>query len=66
AFPNDPTADQFYDEEHFEAYRELGLQIIKSVGLGIGSLANVPLEQLFTNVKEGLDVRETDSVSSAK
>ncbi|MEM7704248.1 MAG: patatin-like phospholipase family protein [Pseudomonadota bacterium] len=63
AFPNDPTADQFYDEEHFEAYRELGLQIIKSVGLGAGSLANVPLEQLFTNVKEGLDVGETDSES---
>ena len=27
AFPDEPTADQFFDERQFEAYRELGYQI---------------------------------------
>ena len=29
AFPNQSTADQFFDEEQFEAYRELGYQLTK-------------------------------------
>jgi hypothetical protein len=27
AFPNETTADQFFDEEHLEAYRELGYAV---------------------------------------
>ena len=37
-FPDQSTADQFFDEEQFEAYRELGYVIgdrmIRSLGLG--------------------------------
>ena len=29
-FPDQPTADQFFDEEQFEAYRELGYKIAQS------------------------------------
>ncbi|MCH8347080.1 MAG: hypothetical protein IH901_01080 [Proteobacteria bacterium] len=28
-FPNQSTADQFFDERQFEAYRELGYQLAK-------------------------------------
>ena len=28
-FPDQSTADQFFDEEQFEAYRELGYEIAK-------------------------------------
>ena len=28
-FPNDSTADQFYDVEQFEAYRALGASVAK-------------------------------------
>jgi hypothetical protein len=30
-FPNESTADQFFDEEHLEAYRELGYGIASSL-----------------------------------
>jgi len=31
AFPNQTTADQFFDENQFEAYRELGYQLTKQL-----------------------------------
>ncbi len=31
AFPNEPTADQFFDEKQFEAYRELGYQLASAM-----------------------------------
>ncbi|MDQ6972454.1 MAG: hypothetical protein Q9M30_07385, partial [Mariprofundaceae bacterium] len=31
AFPDETTADQFFDEKQFEAYRELGYRIGKSL-----------------------------------
>ena len=31
SFPHQATADQFFDEGQFEAYRELGYQIAKPV-----------------------------------
>ncbi len=32
AFPNQSTADQFFDETQFNAYRELGRQIVMGIG----------------------------------
>jgi len=41
-FPDESTADQFFDEEQFEAYRELGYEITKQLALdtaaGLGAL----------------------------
>ena len=41
-FPDESTADQFFDEEQFEAYRELGYAIAKQLakddGVGLGNL----------------------------
>jgi hypothetical protein len=34
-FPQEPTADQFYDEAQWESYRKLGLEITKTV-FGVG------------------------------
>lgn len=31
AFPQEPTADQFYDEAQWESYRKLGLELTKTV-----------------------------------
>ena len=31
AFPDEPTADQFFDEKQFEAYRELGYQLASTM-----------------------------------
>ncbi|MEM7025892.1 MAG: hypothetical protein AAF637_25415, partial [Pseudomonadota bacterium] len=31
AFPDQSTADQFFDEEQFEAYRELGFRIAEAM-----------------------------------
>jgi hypothetical protein len=30
-FPDEPTADQFFDESHFEAYRELGYRLTRAM-----------------------------------
>ena len=35
-FPDQSTADQFFDEEQFEAYRELGYEIAKKMIDGVG------------------------------
>ncbi len=35
-FPDQSTADQFFDEEQFEAYRELGYKIAKKMICGVG------------------------------
>ena len=35
-FPDQSTADQFFDEEQFEAYRELGYEIAKRMIDGVG------------------------------
>ena len=52
-FPDQTTADQFFDEEQFEAYRELGYRIAEQM---IGELdletlfqARPPLSRLTSN-----------------
>ena len=40
-FPDQSTADQFFDEEQFDAYRELGYEIAKNM------IAGVKLRKLF-------------------
>ena len=40
AFPNQSTADQFYDEQQFDAYRELGLQLMTEI-IGEGTKPGV-------------------------
>lgn len=42
-FPNETTVDQFFDEEQFEAYRELGYRIAEQM------LEYLDLEKLFAN-----------------
>lgn len=44
AFPNQSTADQFYDEQQFDAYRELGLQLMSEIA---GDEAKPSIESLF-------------------
>ena len=43
SFPDQTSSDQFFDESQFEAYRELGYQIGKSI------FANKTLTQVFSN-----------------
>lgn len=44
AFPNQSTADQFYDEQQFDAYRELGLQLLSEI---IGDEDGPDIEAVF-------------------
>jgi hypothetical protein len=39
-FPDQTTADQFFDEAQFEAYRELGYQLTKTMLVETGVLQN--------------------------
>ena len=37
AFPQEPTADQFFDDEQWESYRQLGMSLGESMlGQGVG------------------------------
>ena len=45
AFPNQPTADQFFDERQFEAYRELGFKI------GTDMIEQAQLKNLIATVR---------------
>lgn len=40
-FPDQPTADQFFDEKQFEAYRELGYRLADSMCKEIGTFENI-------------------------
>jgi hypothetical protein len=44
SFPDEPTSDQFFSEEQFEAYRELGFQ----VGRSIFKIQNRTLANIFS------------------
>jgi hypothetical protein len=56
SFPHDPTADQFFTEPQFEAYRSLGehvgdkLFLSAIVGDEIASDSNVDVEKWFTEI----------------
>ncbi len=41
-FPNQPTADQFFDERQFESYRELGYQLTKQLLVNKDAMARLP------------------------
>ena len=48
-FPNQTTADQFFDENQFEAYRELGYQLTKQMVKEVSKDSeNISLEELQT------------------
>lgn len=47
AFPNQSTADQFYDEQQFDSYRELGLQLMQNI---IGQ--QTAIEDVFRQCRE--------------
>ncbi|WP_407951159.1 patatin-like phospholipase family protein [Permianibacter fluminis] len=49
AFPNQSTADQFYDEQQFDAYRELGLQLMWEI---LGTADKPTIEALFDRASE--------------
>ena len=50
-FPNESTANQFFDESQFEAYRELGFQIGRQLCL---SIKNRKFHDLFDTRAEGI------------
>lgn len=49
AFPNQSTADQFYDEQQFDSYRELGLQLMLEI---IGDEAKPSIESVFARAAQ--------------
>jgi len=52
SFPHQTTADQWFDEQQFEAYRELGYHIGKSALKPLDDAASLGLEQAFNRLKE--------------
>ena len=55
AFPNQSTADQWFDESQFESYRALGEHIIRSIFGKIGSSQEVSskkTEKLFEALEQ--------------
>jgi len=46
-FPNEPTADQFFDEAQFESYRRLGEHIVEQVFSPVLKAPRQTLHQLF-------------------
>jgi hypothetical protein len=51
-FPQQTTADQWFDEQQFEAYRELGYHVGKTVLRPIEKVEKKGLEEKFTLLKE--------------
>lgn len=51
-FPHQTTADQWFDEQQFEAYRELGYHITKEVFSPIGDFTSGSLEDEFIKLKQ--------------
>lgn len=51
SFPNQPTADQFFDEAQFESYRKLGLSIGQEV-FGNGLNGNTIAQALWRYLRE--------------
>lgn len=53
AFPHQTTADQWFDEQQFEAYRELGYHIGKESFYSATEIkADTVMEELFIQIKE--------------
>lgn len=50
AFPNQPTADQFFDAAQFEAYRELGFACASEMIDHFGLEGKTLLDQVFTKM----------------
>ena len=48
AFPDESTADQFFDEQQFEAYRELGFRI------GSEMVAGARLKDLVGTIRQAV------------
>jgi len=55
-YPDESTADQFFDETQFEAYRELGFQIGEALCSG---KSHQNIESLFTSVEERLKINKS-------
>ena len=56
-FPHQPTADQFYDEEQFEAYRQLGVHIAEgafSPALLTSNTAPATIAEWFRQLAESM------------
>lgn len=51
-FPHQTTADQWFDEQQFEAYRELGYHVGKLAFKPLTSIAKLDHEELFNLLKE--------------
>ena len=50
-FPQEPTADQFYDEAQWESYRKLGLETAKIIfGAGMGAECDAYCEALWRHL----------------
>ena len=53
SFPHETTVDQWFNEQQFEAYRELGYHIGKKVFKSVGTISyDGSLEDLFLKLKE--------------
>ncbi len=64
AFPHEPTSDQFFSAEQFDAYRRLGQHQIRTIFAGpIGSLYN--FGDLFDLADEHTKSRSSDSMTDA-
>jgi hypothetical protein len=65
-FPNQTTADQWFDESQFESYRRLGLFTMQTLA---GMLGETPqdlprsVEDLFVRVRDANKARKNDHSS---
>jgi hypothetical protein len=57
AFPHETTADQFFDEDQFEAYRELGYRlgriVADEVRVSVGGVTSVGLANVIADIEQG-------------
>jgi hypothetical protein len=63
AFPHEPTADQFFDETQFEAYRALGHHMAKAVSSD--ARLRAALSELRANVTEVLPELRANATADA-
>lgn len=62
AFPNQTTTDQFFDENQFEAYRELGYQLTKQLAGEVNNPPKKSTKKITNQVKE----TKTECISLSK
>jgi hypothetical protein len=63
AFPHEPTADQFFDETQFEAYRALGYHMARAVGSD--ARLREALSELRTNITDVVPELHPDATANA-